>query len=96
MSRLGRYINVMTQRIDILDDTARRLAQLQALTGQSAEAVIDSALRARLAEVETEALRAAVQRGADEADRGVFSERSIDEIFAQGIAQAKQNPPQHG
>ena len=78
----------MARRINIPDATAEQLARLQALTGQDADTVLDGALRARLAELETQALRTAVGRGIEEADAGIFSTRSVDEIFAQGIAQA--------
>ena len=80
----------MTQRIDIQDSTAERLARLQALTGQDADSVLNAALQAQLIELEAGALRAAVQSGVDEADADIFSSRSIDEIFAQGILQARQ------
>ena len=36
------------------------------------------------------AMRAVVQWGVDEADADLFSSRSVDEIFAQGILQARQ------
>ncbi len=87
-------VRPMRRHIDILDATAQRLAQLQALTGEDADTVLDAALRARLAVVETDALRDAVRRGAEQADAGLFSTRSVDEIFAQGIAQA--HPPRQG
>ncbi|TWB22653.1 hypothetical protein FBZ89_103279 [Nitrospirillum amazonense] len=86
----------MTQRIDIMDETAQRLAQLQALTGESVETLVDSALRARLAEVELGLIRAAIQVGIDEADAGLFTDKSVEELFEQGIAQARQSQAGHG
>ncbi len=83
----------MIRHIDLTDDTARRLEQLQALTGQSVEAIIDSALRVQLAQVETDALREAISLGAAEADAGAFTDLTVDEIFAQGMARAKQAAP---
>ncbi|ASG19521.1 hypothetical protein [Nitrospirillum viridazoti] len=80
----------MTQRIDIQDSTAERLARLQALTGQDIDTVLDAALAARLEQLEMEALRAAVKLGADEADAGLFSTRTVEEIFAEGIARARR------
>ncbi len=80
----------MTYRIDIQEATAERLARLQALTGQDVDGVLNAALHAQLIKLETGALRAVVQCGADEADAGIFSSRSLDEIFAQGILQARQ------
>ncbi|KJV10614.1 hypothetical protein VZ95_03705 [Elstera litoralis] len=80
----------MTHRIDIQDATAERLARLQALTGQDVDSVLNAALQAQLIELEDRALRAAVQCGVDEANAGIFSSRSLDEIFAQGIEQARQ------
>ncbi|MDE1149176.1 MAG: hypothetical protein PW843_21645 [Azospirillaceae bacterium] len=88
------HIFAMTQRIDIQDSTAERLAQLQTLTGQDIDTVLDAALAARLEQLEMEAFRAAVKLGADEADAGLFSTRTVEEIVANGIALAKQR--QHG
>ncbi|MDZ5646638.1 MULTISPECIES: hypothetical protein [Nitrospirillum] len=83
----------MTQRIDIQDSTAERLARLQALTGQDIDTVLDAALAARLEQLEMEAFRAAVQEGVRQADAGLFSTRSVEEIISRGIARARQSRP---
>jgi predicted transcriptional regulator len=83
----------MTQSIHISEHAAQQLVQLQAMTGQTAEQIIDRALEEQLAAQEMELLRAAVKLGADQADRGEFSTRTVKELIAEGIALAKNLPP---
>lgn len=83
----------MTHSIHISDHAAQRLAQLQAMTGHSAAQIIDWALEDRLAHQERDGVQAAIAQGADQADRGEFSSRSVEQIFAEAIARAKANLP---
>lgn len=85
----------MTQQISISDSAAAGLAQLQALTDYQSAGEMVSAMIARELERYTE-LKTAVRAGAEQADHGEFSNRTVDQIFDAAMERYLQEQHPHG